>query len=322
VLRDFPKDSRALELETVIKSIESAKIAFAARNWSDAVRLLEKAREAYPKSDLISVRLAQAQKEGVAQQSLAKAKDAIQHKQYDMAQGLLVGIVTNSVYYTEAREWLDKIDLEQRTAGAVTKLQASYREGNLTEALTTLAEIEKGSGGATAFPILAEWRDRLRKMEALTGPLASAEGLKQEDSVEALLQGRKTSDEVLGLEQDPLNTIRRRAAEVSTRLTQWLQSTAQAYTAQAADLLKSGNRKEAVRLLTLAVKADGNNKDASAAMSDLRKQIVLECKSLYQKGIVHEELGQADLAREAFKKVLDIGLPGEEYFEKATRKLK
>ena len=57
-------------------------------------------------------------------------------------------------------------------------------------------------------------------------------------------------------------------------------------------------------------------------MSDLRKQITLECKSLYQKGIVHEELGQPDLARDMFKKVLEIGLPGEEYYEKAARKLR
>lgn len=321
VLRDFPKDSRALELETVIKSIENARIAFAARNWSDAVRLLEKAREAYPKSELISVRLAQAQKESVAQQSLAKAKDALQHQQYEMAQGLLVGIVTNSVYYTEAREYLDKIDQERRTADGLAKIQASYREGKLTEALTTLADIEKGSG-ATANPVLVELRDRVRKMATLTDPLTAAEGMKLEDGVETLLQGRKACDEVLALEQDPLNTIRRRAVEASNHLTQWLQTSAQTYTIQAQDLLKSGNRKEAMRLLLLAVKADSSNTAASQAMNDLRKIIVLECKSLYQKGIVHEELGQADLAREMFKKVLEIGSPGEEYFEKATRKLK
>jgi len=37
---------------------------------------------------------------------------------------------------------------------------------------------------------------------------------------------------------------------------------------------------------------------------------------------VHEDLGQSDMARDAFKQVLAIGIPGEDYYKKAASKLK
>jgi len=77
-----------------------------------------------------------------------------------------------------------------------------------------------------------------------------------------------------------------------------------------------------MRLLMLAARADTNNEAAVQALTGVRRQIVADCRSLYQQGLVHEELGQPDLAAAKFKKVLEIGLPGEEYYEKAARKLK
>jgi lipoprotein NlpI len=53
---------------------------------------------------------------------------------------------------------------------------------------------------------------------------------------------------------------------------------------------------------------------------------VADCHDLYDKGIVHQDLGQTDLARQAFQQILQIGIPGlpagDDYYERATRKLK
>jgi Flp pilus assembly protein TadD len=72
----------------------------------------------------------------------------------------------------------------------------------------------------------------------------------------------------------------------------------------------------------LAAKANPDNQNVVDARDKLRQQIVSDCRSLYDKGIVHEELGQSDLARAAFKQVLAIGIPDEDYYKRAANKLK
>ncbi len=319
VLRDFPKNSRALELQEVIKSIENAKIAFASRNWGDARRLLEKAQEKYPKSELIRLRLDQAQKELMAQQNLAQAKDALEHQQLDMAQPLLQSIPATSVYFIEAKESLDQIAKSRQVADYVAKAQNYYRDGRIAEALT---EIDAGLQQAPDSTLLLGWQNRARQMEALVKPLETAEAMSRPDNVDALLQDRKACEDVLNLEADPLNALRKRAQGAQTRIAEKLVQAAQTSAAKAAKTLQTGDRKEALRLYDLAVKANPGNQDYVGQRDKLRHEIVARCRELYQKGIVHQDLGQSDLARQAFQQILDIGVPGEDYYERAVRKLK
>jgi pSer/pThr/pTyr-binding forkhead associated (FHA) protein/tetratricopeptide (TPR) repeat protein len=319
VLRDFPKNSRALELQAVIKTIVNAKIAFDARNWGDAKQLLEKAQETYPKSELIHVRLQQAQNELMAEQKLSQAKDALQHQQMDMAEPMLKSIPTNSVYFTEAREKLGQIIQSRQIADYLNKAQAFYRDGRITDAL---AGIEAGLQQAAGNSQLLNLQKRIRQMEALVKPLEAAEALSQPDNVEALLQYQKTCNDVINLEDDPLNAMRKRAQAAGTRIAEKLQAVSQADASQAADALQAGNRKESLRLYDLAVKANPNNQGIVGQRDKLYQQIVADCRDLYQKGIVHEDLGQSDMARESYKQVLAIGIPGEDYYKKAADKLK
>ena len=318
VLRDFPSNSRALELQAVIKSIENAKIAFAARNWGDARRLLEKAQETYPKSELIRVRLDQAQKELTAQQNLVQANDALQHQQLDMAEPLLQSIPANSVYFTEAKQALDQIAQSRQVAGFLSKAQANFRDGRIAEALT---EIDAGLQQAPDSKLLLALQARARQMVALVKPLETAEALGQPDNVDALLRDRKTCDDVIALESDPLNSLRKRAQAAEAQINGKLVQAAQAAAARATELVAS-NRKEALRLYELAVKANSGDQNVVGLRDKLRQKIVADCRALYQKGIVHEELGQADLARAAYQELLNLGIPGEDYYERAVRKLK
>jgi len=318
VLRNS-NSSRAREMEAIIKAIENAKIAYTARNWADAIKLLEKARVAYPKSNLIALRLADAEKELAAQQSLAKAEDALKHSQTDMAEGMLKAIPEASVYYTAAKEHLDNIERDRKVASWLVKAQAGYREGQVAAALT---EIENGLQALPNSVSLIALRDRVRKVEGLSGGLANAEGLVETAAVDALLQGRQQCADVLAAEADPLNAFRKRAQAAHARLNQWLQVASQKFATEAASALQGNNRPEAVRLYLLSLKADPGNLSAKEAADKLRAAVSADCRALYQKGIVHEDLGQGDLAREAFKQVLAIGFPGEEYYERALKKLK
>ena len=319
VLRDVPQSSRAKELEAVIKSIENAKIAFASRNWSDAKRLLEKAQDAYPQSKLIRLRLEQAQKELTAQSNIAQAKNALQHQQLDMAEPLLQSIPPGSVYFTEAKEALDQISKNRQIAGFLNKAQALYRDGHLPEALT---EIDSGLQQSPDNSLLLNLQKRIRQMEALYKPLEAAEALSQPNDVAALLQNRKACEDIVSLEEDPLNTLRKRAQAAEAQISGKLQEAAQTAAASAAQALQAGNRKEALRLFDLAVKANASDQNVVDQRDKLRQQIVADCRALYQKGIVHEELGQSDLAHKAFQQVIDTGIPGEDYYERAVKKLK
>src|SRR5665213_24804 len=319
VLRDFPQNSRAQELEAVIKSIENAKIAFASRNWTDAKRLLEKAQDAYPQSKLIRMRLDQAQKELTAQSNLAQAKDALQHQQLDTAEPLLQSIPPSSVYFTEAKEALDQISKNRQIAGFFDKAQALYRDGHLSEALT---EIDAGLQQARDSSLLLGLQSRARQMTALVKPLAEAEAMNQPDDVNALLQNQKACTDAINLEADPLNTLRKRAQAAQVQIQGKLAQAAQAAAAKAATTLQAGDRKGALQLYDLAVKADPANQDYVGQRDALRNKIVADCHDLYDKGIVHDDLGQADMARQSYQQILKIGIPGEDYYERAVKKLK
>jgi len=321
VLRDFPKNSRALELQAVIKTIVNAKIAFDARNWGDARQLLEKAQGTYPKSELIRLRLDRAKEELTAQQNLAQANDALQHQQLDMAEPLFQSIPTNSAYYVEARQTLDQIAQSRMVADNLNKAQASYRDGRIAEALTG---IDEGLRLASGNPQLLNLQKRIRQMAALVKPLEAAEALNQPDNVDVLLQYQKACNDVISLEADPLNDLRKRAQTAETRIAGKLQEASQADASQAAVALQAGNRKEALRLYDLAVKSNPNDQNIAGQRDKLYQQIVADCRELYQKGIQFADptVGQPDLARQAFKQVLDIGIPGEDYYKKATDKLK
>jgi len=319
VLRDFPQSGRAQELEAVIKSIENAKIAFAARNWGDAKVLLEKAQDAYPQSKLIHMRLDQAQKELTAQSNLAQAQEALQHQQFDLAQPMLQSIPTNSAYYKEAKQALDQIAKNQQIMVFLNKAQGLYRDGHLTEALTQIAS---GLAQSPDSSLLADLQTRVRRMAALYKPLVAAEAMSQPTDTDALLQNRKACDDVIQLEADPLNSLRKRAQAAEAQIAGKLTDAAQISATSAAQQLQAGNQKEALRLFDLAVKANPDDKNLTDQRNKLRQQIVTACRVLYQKGLVHDELGQADLARQAYQQVTDMGIPGEDYYERAAKKLK
>ena len=319
VLRDFPQSSRAQELEAVIKSIENAKIAFASRNWTDAKRLLEKAQDSYPQSKLIRSRLDLAQKELTAQSNIAQANDALQHQQSDMAEPLLQSIPPSSVYFTEAKQALDQISKTRQIAVFYNKALALYRDGHLPEALT---QIDSGLQQSPSSSLLIGLQGRARQMAALVKPLEVAEAFSQPNDVAALLQNQKACEDVVHLEADPLNTLRQRAQATEAKILGNLQAAAQSAAASAGQILQSGNRKEAMRLFDLAVKANPGDQNVVDQRDKLRRQIVADCRALYEKGIVHDDLGQSDLAHKAYQGVIDIGIPGEDYYERAVRKLK
>lgn len=319
VLRELPGNARARTMEAVIKSIENARIAVSARNWGDAVRLLEKARETYPNSALVRQRLEAATRELDAEQNLVKAAECLQHKQADMAESCLKAIPESSVYYIEARSRLDNIALDHKIVEYWNKAQSCYQQGLMNEALV---EIDAGLRVVPSSASLQGLREKIRQIQPLIEPLASAEAMTSPDDVDSLLRGVRTCETVIQKEVDPLNAVLKRAVKAQAALQKRLHELSQENTTKADAAMAAGRTKEAFVFLKQAVQADAGNSAASRDMEAVRRKITAAARSLYQKGIVHEELGQADLARQAFTEVMAVSVPDEVYYERAARKLK
>lgn len=319
VLRDYPDNSKALELQSVIQYIENAQLAFAAKNWTDAKQLLEKAQETYPQSELLRTRLDHANSELAAEKNLAQAQDDLSHQQFDMAQPLLQSIPTNSVYFPEAKQALDQIAVSRQVAQYVNQAVASYQNGNISDALTEIAAGLQQSPNAA--PLL-DLQNRIRQMNDLIKPLQDAENVSATDDVDSLLRSQQVCQSIISLEPDPLNVFRKRAEAAQTRIAANLAQAAQADATKAAFDLQSGDEKDAIHLYNLAVTANPNDQNIAAQRNQLLQKIETECKQLYDKGIVHLDLQQNDLAVQSFKQILDISAPGEKYYDLASAKLK
>ena len=86
----------------------------------------------------------------------------------------------------------------------------------------------------------------------------------------------KPVKDVINLEADPLNALRKRAQAAETRISDKLLQAAQADASQGGGNIATGNRKEALRLYDLAVKANPDDQNPSGTRDKLRQQIVAE----------------------------------------------
>lgn len=317
-------NARAAQLEAVIKSISEAKIALDHHIWQEAVAHLEKARETYPNSKLIATRLEQAKKELTAERSLSDARDAFEHEQWDKAKALLSEIPATSLYANEAAQYSGRIDQQEKTAAALSRAKTLYQKGQLTG---TLSEIDAGLKAKPDSAPLLQLQKQVRLLAGLYDSLNSAEGLKEGDDLDLLLQGRKACGEVLQTENDPLNALVIRANDTQNRIGQWLQNLSQSYTDKAQSLLQSATardpatRREALRLFNLAAKADENNQTAAQAAKSLHHNIVQDCEMLEQKGERYVELGLPNEARNYFRQVIDNALPEDKCYRLAKDQL-
>jgi pSer/pThr/pTyr-binding forkhead associated (FHA) protein len=318
VQRTFKDNARAAELEAVIKSIQEARVALEHENWDVAVKRLQKAQETYPNSKLIALQLEQAQKEMAAQQNLTQAKAAFQFEQWDKARQLLAMIPAASVYANEAREYSDKITRQEKTSASLNNAKSIYNQGQLMPALD---EIERGLKITPDSAALADLQKRVRAMVPLADPLNKAASLGQADPVDDLLAARKACADVLQTENDPLNSMVATAKDVDSRVAQWLQTLSQSFTEKGRDLLKSGNRKEAMNLFVQAIKANPENQIATQEGNKLRKDIIKECEDLYGTARRYQELGLTDKVRENFNRILQIDLPDDKWYKLAGEEL-
>lgn len=318
LLRKYPKSNKAKELEAIIKTVQEARIAFDANNWPDAVRYLKKARTGYPNSDLLERMLNKAQSELTAQHNLAAAREFVTRKQPDSAREILIGIPADSVYYAEAQEILHDIRSEDALSGAIAEARETYRNGHIDDALSL---INKGLEEAPANSRLLSLKEHIAEVSPLVDQIRASRDLLESDDVDAVRAGLQACRNLLKVEPDAENRLRAEADEASRNLQLRLGEMERDAMVEARALHAQGKAREAYKYYLVVLKASPGNEEAAGRVQQIKEESADNCRKHYQRGLVHAELGQNDLAIEAFQQALDNALEGDNYYDRAKAKL-
>ncbi len=318
LLRKYPKSNKAKELELIIKTVQEAGIAFDANNWPDAVRYLKKARAGYPNSDLLERMSNKAQSELTAQHNLAAAREFVTRKQPDSAREILIAIPEDSVYYAEAQEGLHDIRSEDALSDTIAEAREAYRNGQIEDALSL---INKGLEESPVNSRLLALKEHIADVSPLLESIRASRALLDSEDVDAIKAGLQACRDLLKAEPDAENKLRAEADESSMNLQLRLGEVERDAMVRARALLARDKAREAYKYYLVVLKANPGNEEAAGHVERIKEESADNCRKHYQRGLVHAELGQNDMAIEAFQQVLDNALEGDNYYDRAKAKL-
>ncbi len=107
-----------------------------------------------------------------------------------------------------------------------------------------------------------------------------------------------------------------------------ISSKTQSYLSAAEKHYQAGQMKQAILNLRNVRKIDPNNADVHERIDSYENQLTKKMKEIYEESVVEESYGNVlgtdgkDGAVEKWKKIIKLDVPGNEYFEKARKKLR
>ena len=301
--------------------MEESKIAADSQNWTDAIRLIEEALETYPDSEVLVTGLHRAKAEQVAQASLEEAKALVAAKEFVRARELLSTTADTSAYYAETRATLDQLRTIEKAEDAYVAALDAYGEGRHDRALEL---IRAGLEVAPDYKDLRRLESDINAFAEFLPALRGADELKLSEDVTAINEVIRTCDAVLNfrIESEAVTVMRKQAEEVKASLGARLAVIAESAFALGNDALNAGERRAALQHFNRTVEADPGNDVARYAADKIRGELGPVAKEHFQQALVHEELQQFELAIEEYEQVLQIAVPGDNYYDRAQAKLK
>ena len=321
ILRLHDQNEEAKEMRAVIDKIKESKIAADAQNWTDAIRLIEKALETYPISEVLQTGLDRAVSEQEAQERLKGAAEFLKAKSYMKAGDLLRGIKETSAYYEEARRRLATLEkLEKAEQSYVAALEA-YRGGDEATAVDC---INSGLASIPDYKDLVKLRADIELVSPLKKKLESSEALLSSSNIDEMRQMMKDCDAAMSfrIKSEEVAQVCKQAAEFADKLRDRMKELSKEASFDAHKAEARGNKQEALRQFNIAAAADPGNEAAAEAIRRLRKILDPLVKKHFQQAMVHEELQQMDLAIEEYEEVIRIAIPGDSYYKRAKVRLK
>lgn len=91
---------------------------------------------------------------------------------------------------------------------------------------------------------------------------------------------------------------------------------------QAESEYAKGNRKGAIQMLKKSIRINPGNPKIEERIAEIIAELRKDMQPIYHEGILEESVGNVDTARQKFTKILEISVPGEEYYDKAKMKMR
>jgi tetratricopeptide (TPR) repeat protein len=168
---------------------------------------------------------------------------------------------------------------------------------------------------------LKDLKTRIDELEPFVSRLKNVAAMYTSDEIGDIQVSLRTSRRILELEKDPRNEIRLNAKQAEQKLLARLDAIASRALASGKQKM-SADPKGAVLAFRRVMQADPANAEAKQLERTLMQKIEDTCRSHFGKGKIHEELGNQDLAIQEYQTVLESALPGSDYHQRASDKIK
>lgn len=171
-------------------------------------------------------------------------------------------------------------------------------------------------GRAIAAAQKAEYEKKVQAMEALYKRAVKTE--KRKRPLTAISQYHKVVTAPLPDPKGRKARAQRRIASIEKDI-RYRQG---AVIKQAEAEYAKGNRKVAIQLLKKSIRINPGNNKVEERIAEIIAELRKDMQPIYHEGILEESVGNVDTARQRFTKILDISVPGEEYYDKAKMKMR
>lgn len=320
VLRLHRNHTEAQELKDVVEKIEKAKVAADAQNWPDAIRLIQKALESYPESDVLLTGLARATSEQEAETSLRDVEALIVERSFQAASERVGTVPETSVYYAKAQEVTARIKNLMKADTAFQAASEAYMKGDEAEADR---QIEAGLAAVPDYPDLLRLRKDIQVIRPLIRKMGGGEALLNSEDVTAIREMVDSCRTVMSVRTESPEVIRvkENAEALAGQLQVRLKSLSKSAYDQGNEALLSKDQRGALLAYRRAAEADPENESAVSAAADLQEMLLPQAKEHYQLAVIHEELKQIELALGEYYRVLEFSVPGDSYYERAMERI-
>jgi pSer/pThr/pTyr-binding forkhead associated (FHA) protein/tetratricopeptide (TPR) repeat protein len=120
---------------------------------------------------------------------------------------------------------------------------------------------------------------------------------------------------------DPNQTKKKAAARIES-IKNKMREDGIVFQKQADEFFKQGKIKEGVLALKKVAEVDPENPDIAQKITNMTVELSKVMQPMYHDAIVEESIGELEVAKQKWKKILDQSFAGEEYFNKSRIKLR
>ena len=320
VLRLHPNHRAAKDLLEVLDQVDKASVAIRAENWPAAIQLLERALESYPRSEVLLLRMAQAQSEQKARAALSDAQELLARQQFDEGRRRLADTAPDSTYYEETQALIELINKEEVAAKAYADAQDSFMNGYPEQALR---EIDKGLERHPTHAGLLAFKADIGMVTPLMEQVGQGRALLTSSDVPAIRTMIDACNNMMAIraESEVVTRFKDSARELQRALRERLETISVEALERGNALRSAGNDREALQAYMLASQANPENREARIAGEAIRSEMVPLIEDRLRQALVSMELGQNDLAIEGLREVLGLAVPGDGFYERAERAL-